>query len=95
MTQTGYTNPPMARRHLTFTLEFSLDEDTVRDHDVPMHPDGDTQFAETINLLRTALHHQAALILSPFDPELGNPTVDYNGIDYNRAPVSTTDDANF
>jgi hypothetical protein len=71
----------MARRNLTFTLNFTLDEDLVRDDDYPI-TGGDSLYKETIDLLRTALHHQAALILSPYDGQLDNPEVAYHGIDY-------------
>jgi hypothetical protein len=70
----------MARRKLTFTLNFTLDEDLVRADEHPT-PVGDSLYRETIDLLRTALHHQAALILSPYDGQLDNPEVEYRGID--------------
>jgi hypothetical protein len=80
----------MARRHLTFTLAFTLDEDECRRLDEPMQPWGDSRYSETIDLLRTALHHQAALILAPFDADLLPPTVDYHGIDYEPRTADTT-----
>jgi hypothetical protein len=83
----------MARRHLTFTLAFTLDEDVVRDHDIPQFPDGDSRYSETIDLLRTALHHQAALILAPYDAWLDNPEVECHGIDY--LTTSSPDDTAF
>ena len=79
----------MARRNLTLTLTFTLDEDLVRDHDIPIGPDGDSNYADSINLLRTTVHHQANLILEGLDPQLDPPEVTYHGIDYN--PTDTVE----
>lgn len=83
----------MSRRHLTLTLAFTLDEDTVRNHDQPYTPNGDTRYSETLDLLRTAIHHQAALILSPFDANVFPPEIEYRGIDYNTRDPNPTDNA--
>jgi hypothetical protein len=79
--KSGYTNP-MARRHLTLTLTITLDEDLCRQHDQPSGPDGDSPYHDTIHTLRTTLQHHTAVILAPYNPELGNPTVNQTGITY-------------
>ena len=61
----------MGRRHLQLTVDITLDEEAVQRDDIPLHIDGgDTRYSESLNLLRTAAMHHAAIILAPYDPQL-------------------------
>ena len=72
----------MARRKLTLTLTITLDEDAVRADDQPASYDGDSRYSDSLNELRAAVQHHAAIILAPYDPHLDIPEILYGGIDY-------------
>ena len=73
----------MAKRHLLLELPITLDEDLCREaEDMTV---GGSTYDDVIDLFRTAVQHDAATILAPFNPDLGDPTVAYRGVEYERA----------
>lgn len=72
--------PCMKRRTMTLTLAFTVDDDLMRVADSIHSPDGTTAFQDTIDILRTTVHLQAAQLLSPLDPALIDTTITYGDL---------------
>jgi hypothetical protein len=65
----------MARRHLTLTMSFTLDEDTVRDDD----PE---RYEFVLDALRTGVHRTTGITLDEYDPIIESVEVSFHGVTY-------------
>lgn len=78
----------MARRHLTLTLNITLDEDLCRESE---DPQALFNLTEDLDYLRTTISAEAGRILHHWDPHLSDPELHRTGITYE--PAHPLDDA--
>jgi hypothetical protein len=72
----------MARRHLTLTLDITLDEDLCRDAETKVVGDGTNVLDDDLNYLRTTVAHETGRLLRGYDVQHDNPRIDNCGITY-------------